>query len=36
MSARKRIFVGVVAGLVLSGMMPVTTANAVCYVNNDK
>ena len=36
MSAPKRIFVGVVAGLVLSSMMPMTTANAVCYVNNDK
>ena len=36
MSAPKRIFGGVIAGLVLSTMMPMTTANAVCYLNNGK
>ena len=35
MSATKRIFTGLIAGLVLSSMLPTTAASAACYLNNE-
>ncbi|MBW3594214.1 MAG: CAP domain-containing protein [Actinobacteria bacterium] len=36
MSASKRIFTGIVAGVVLSAFIPATQAGAACYSNNKK
>lgn len=36
MSALKRMFSGVVAGLLLSALLPATTAGAACYSNNNE
>lgn len=36
MKASKRILAGLIAGLVLTSLMPATTAGAACYSNNRK